>query len=162
VEVLIGKVSGKDVKSSGQRVTEKGRLSHPADLAKTDETISNQRPGQLFNPARILCLRAACPHHLKAHLTLSLCCRVRVRATAQDCLWTCEMFKDMCCNLATRKASYIYIMRNLLCNILKKTIKVCFYINGGFKPISAQCFGIWAHSFTVFGNAYRSPQFQTA
>lgn len=56
---MIGQVSGEDAKPSGQRVTERGRLSHPADLAKTDETISNSRPGQFFNPSRILCLRAA-------------------------------------------------------------------------------------------------------
>ncbi|CAB1415732.1 unnamed protein product [Pleuronectes platessa] len=51
VEAVIGQVSGEDAKTSGQRVTERGRLSHPADLAKTDETISSPRPGQLFNPA---------------------------------------------------------------------------------------------------------------
>lgn len=50
---MIGQVSGEDAKPSGQRVTERGRLSHPADLAKTDETISNPRPGQLFNNACI-------------------------------------------------------------------------------------------------------------
>lgn len=58
-EAVIGQVSGEDAKPSGQRVTERGRLSHPADLAKTDETISNPRPGQLFNSACIECLRAA-------------------------------------------------------------------------------------------------------
>lgn len=70
VEAVIGQVSGENAKPSGQRVTERGRLSHPADLAKTDETISNPRPGQHFNPACILCLRAACPQHLKPDLTL--------------------------------------------------------------------------------------------
>lgn len=62
---MIGQVSGEDAKPSGQRVTERGRLSHPADLAKTDETISIPRPGQLFNPACIQCLRA---EHLRAQL----------------------------------------------------------------------------------------------
>ncbi len=60
---MIGQVSGEDAKPSGQRVTERGRLSHPADLAKTDETISEPRPGQFFNPACV------CPQHLKAELT---------------------------------------------------------------------------------------------
>ncbi|TNN86512.1 hypothetical protein EYF80_003282 [Liparis tanakae] len=58
-EAVIGQVSGEVAKPSGQRVTERGRLSHPADLSKTDETISNLRPGQFFNAVRILCLRAA-------------------------------------------------------------------------------------------------------
>ncbi|KAI9521748.1 hypothetical protein NQZ68_003903 [Dissostichus eleginoides] len=58
-EALMGQVSGEDAKPSGQQVTERGRLSHPADLAETDETISKPRPGQFFNTARILCLRAA-------------------------------------------------------------------------------------------------------
>lgn len=58
-EAVIGQVSGEDAKSSGQRATERGRLSHPADLAKTDETISSPRPGQFFSPACSLCLRAA-------------------------------------------------------------------------------------------------------
>lgn len=49
MEAAIGQVSGEDAKPSGQRVTGRGRLSHPADLAKTDETISNPGPGQLFS-----------------------------------------------------------------------------------------------------------------
>lgn len=58
---MIGQVSGEDANPNGQRVTERGRLSHPADFAKTDETISNPKPGQLFNAARILALKTSCP-----------------------------------------------------------------------------------------------------
>lgn len=50
VEAVIGQVSGEDAKPSGQQVTQRGRLSHPADLGKTDETINKPRPGQGFNP----------------------------------------------------------------------------------------------------------------
>ncbi|KAL7392640.1 hypothetical protein ABVT39_027666, partial [Epinephelus coioides] len=64
-EAVIRQVSGEDAKPSGQRVTERGRLSHPADLAKTDETISNPRPGQFFNPV----FEGSFPQHLKAELT---------------------------------------------------------------------------------------------
>lgn len=67
VEVVIGLVSVEDAKPNGQRVTERGRLSHPADFAKTDETISNPKPGQLFNADRILALKTSCLDKLKAN-----------------------------------------------------------------------------------------------
>lgn len=63
-EAVIGQVSGEDAKPSGQRVTERGRLSHPADLAKTDETISNPRPRQLFNSACISVFEGSFLQHL--------------------------------------------------------------------------------------------------
>lgn len=84
VEAVIRQVSGEDAKPSGQRVTERGRLSHPADLAKTDETISKPRPGQFFSSACILCLRAAF-HNISnpnAPFTLLQC---GGEATAQEC-----------------------------------------------------------------------------
>lgn len=76
---MIGQVSGEDAKSSGQQVTERGRLSHPADLAKTDETISNPRPRQLFNPVRVQRLRAAFHNISNEHSPFSLEVRPLIR-----------------------------------------------------------------------------------
>lgn len=89
---MIGQVSGEDAKPSGQRVTERGRLSHPADLAKTDETISNPRPGQFFNSARILFLRAAFHNisNLNSPFTLL---QSGGEATAQECSRILKMLR---------------------------------------------------------------------
>ena len=85
-EAVIGQVSGEDAKPSGQRVTERGRLSHPADLAKTDETISNPRPGQFFNPAPHPVFEGSFPQHLKPQLTFpSAAERSGGEAAAREC-----------------------------------------------------------------------------
>lgn len=101
MEAAIGQVSGEDAKPSGQRVTERGRLSHPADLAKTDETISNPRPGQLFNPARIQCLRAAFHNISNQHSPLSLL-QCGGEATAQEC--SCVMM--IICDILSYRANF--------------------------------------------------------
>lgn len=92
---MIGQVSGEDAKPSGQRVTERGRLSHPADLAKTDETISIPRPGQLFNPACVQCLRADFHNISKLSSALPALLQCGGEATARERSSIFDMLKQV-------------------------------------------------------------------
>lgn len=99
-EAVIGQVSREDAKPSGQRVTARGRLSHPADGAKTDETISAAEARTVPQPSCILCLRAAF-HNIS---TLS---SASSPATIRNVLWTHEMFTYLFNIYLTRLVSHV-------------------------------------------------------